>query len=219
MSQLAGLPVRLHPARYALHAGPRSTVHNLRPNSTTLGRIGAPARRQYGNAPRTVSCGECVGPGRRWIEWRHSLLWSNLDIRQAMSEPEDEQDHQDAPEVGLPSRDASLVEIWKVSRILTLPEFLGTPSDCSACCRKCAKRAGVHHSDSAVLALQDAQAPTPCVRKGAELQDGVFDHVEDALASRGAEGSDLSRCGTPQQQQGMYLLAPALLLSGLHIRI
>ena len=106
-----------------------------------------------------------------------------------------------------------------MSRIQTLPEVPGKASDCSACCRKRVKRAGVHHSDSAVLALQDAQAPTPCVRKGVGLQDGVFDYIEDALAIRGAEGSDLSRCGTPQQQQGMYLLAPALLLSGLHFRI
>ncbi|CAK0786562.1 hypothetical protein CVIRNUC_009775 [Coccomyxa viridis] len=52
-------------------------------------------------------------------------------------------------------------------------------------------------------APEDAQAPTPCVRKGAGMQDGVFDYVEDALAIRGAEGSDLSRCGTPQQQQGV----------------
>ena len=142
-----------------------------------------------------------------------------MDFRQAMPEPEDEQDHQDAPEVGLPSRDASMVETFKVPRIQKLPEVPRKPSDCSACCRKRVKRAGVHHSDSAMLALQDAQAPTPCVRKGVGMQDGVFDHVEDALASRGAEGSDLSRCGTPQQQQGKYLLAPALLLSLLHVRI
>lgn len=78
-------------------------------------------------------------------------------------------------------------------------------SFCSACCRKHDKCAGVHLSDSAALALQDKQVPVPWVGKGAGMQDGIFDHEEDALVRRGEEGSKLSRCGTPQQQQGKYI--------------
>ena len=135
-----------------------------------------------------------------------------------MTEPEDEQEHRDPPEVGLPLREALSVGIRKLSCVHTLLETIRRPCDCSDCCRKRNKSAGVHHSDSAVLALQNDQAPTPWICKFAGMQDGFCDNLEEVLTRRGPEGSELSRCGTPQQQQGKHLAAAALLLSGGHFR-
>ena len=95
-----------------------------------------------------------------------------------------------------------------MSRLHALFEDSMRTHDCSACCHKRDYRASVHNPDSAVLALQDEQAPARWVCQGARTQDGVFDHVEDALARPGEEGSDLSGCDTPEQQQGKVSLPP-----------